>query len=277
MRWTSGGRSANLEDFRGAPSGGRLPIGKLGLGGAVVLFLLSLVFGKDFLGQIGGTSTAPVESSAEQEQLVDFVSFVLDDVQSTWARQFQERGARYQDAKLVLFNGAVDSGCGYAESAVGPFYCPLDGKVYIDLGFYGDLKERFGAPGDFAQAYVIAHEIGHHVQNLLGISQRVQQAQQSRPDQRNVLSVATELQADCLAGVWAHSTARRDILERGDIQEGLGAAAAVGDDRLQRRSAGGVNPESFTHGSSEQRSRWFSRGFEQGTIEACDTFSGARL
>jgi hypothetical protein len=182
-------------------------------------------------------------------------------------------GRRYEDARLVLFRGEVSSGCGYAEAAMGPFYCPADASVYIDLGFYDELRERFGAPGDFAQAYVLAHEIGHHVQSLLGVETEVRRAQQSSVSAANRLSVRMELQADCYAGIWGHSTARRDLLEQGDLAEGLAAAAAIGDDRLQRQAGRGVNPESFTHGSSEQRVRWFRRGLETGDPEACDTFS----
>jgi predicted metalloprotease len=199
------------------------------------------------------------------------VSFVLDDLQETWAGLLPG----YEDAKLVLFRGAVQSGCGFAQSAMGPFYCPLDGKVYIDLGFYEDLHARFGAPGDFAQAYVLAHEIGHHVQRLTGIEREMRAAQGSRPELANELSVRLELQADCLAGVWGHSTGRRDILERGDVEEGLNAAAAIGDDRIQRQQMGGVRPEAFTHGSSAQRVAWFRRGLESGDPEACDTFAAS--
>jgi predicted metalloprotease len=206
---------------------------------------------------------------------VEFVSFVLDDVQRTWGRELPKLGQSYHDAKLVLFTDAIRSGCGSAQAAMGPFYCPVDQKVYIDLGFYHDLKSRFGAPGDFAQAYVIAHEIGHHLQNLLGIAEQVQDAQQRRPEQAGPLSVRLELQADCLAGVWAASTNRRDLLERGDIEEGLGAAAAVGDDRIQRQATGRVSPETWTHGSSAQRVAWFTRGLESGDLQQCDAFSTA--
>jgi hypothetical protein len=238
----------------------------MGAGTLILLLVLSLIFKRDFFSLVGagGMETAPeaaagppAETTPEEERLVSFVSFVLDDAQSVWE---QEMGSSYRPAKLVLFRDAVQSACGFAESATGPFYCPGDEKVYIDLGFYQELQQRFGAPGDFAQAYVLAHEIGHHVQNLLGT-----QAEGS--------SVRLELQADCYAGVWAHSTARRELLEQGDVEEGLGAAAAVGDDRLQRMGGGRVVPESFTHGSSEQRQQWFRRGLERGRPDACDTFN----
>jgi len=205
----------------------------------------------------------------------EFVSVVLADTEETWGALFSASGKRYREPTLVLFSGAVQSACGFAQAAVGPFYCPGDAKVYIDLSFYDDLARRFGAPGDFAQAYVIAHEIGHHVQNLLGITERVHALQQrASREQANALSVRLELQADCLAGVWAHHAERaRDLLERGDIEEGLRAAAAIGDDRLQRQSRGYVAPDSFTHGSSDQRVRWFRRGIDSGRTDACDTFS----
>jgi predicted metalloprotease len=287
MRWEPGERSPNLEDRRDeAPAGGRgpgLPGGiRIGLGGAVVLLVLSVVTGQNFFVLLdpgpgvdvgpGGTATQ-YQPSPEEERLVDFVSFVLDDVQTTWTRELPQAGREYQDAKLVLFNGAVRSGCGFAESAMGPFYCPADRRVYIDLGFYRELKTRFGAPGDFAQAYVIAHEVGHHVQNLLGISDRIQERRRARPDQSAALSVRLELQADCLAGVWAHSTAQRELLEQGDVEEGIGAAAAVGDDRIQRQAGARVNPESWTHGSSQQRVAWFRQGLTTGRVQACDTFN----
>ncbi len=280
MRWTPGRRSGNVEDRRGARRA--VGVGGLGLGGMLLLLVLSLVFKQDFFSLVGGGGGAvapptgqapPVETSPEEERLVEFVSFVLDDAQATWARVLPATGAGYRDARLVLFRDAVQSACGFAEAATGPFYCPGDEKVYIDLGFYEELHDRFGAPGDFAQAYVLAHEIGHHVQHLRGTDQEVRRAQGSRPDLRNELSVAMELQADCYAGVWAHSTAQRDLLEHGDVEEGLGAAAAVGDDRLQRMATGRVTPDSFTHGSSAQRATWFKRGFEAGDPGACDTFS----
>jgi uncharacterized protein len=278
MRWTPGGRSSDLEDRRGGGSGLRLG-GGMGIGGILLLLLLSVIFKRDFLSLVGGGSTPVADSQSRpvadpnEEPEVQFVSFVLDDAQRTWRDQFAQQGKEYRNAKLVLFRNSVDSACGLASSATGPFYCPGDHRVYIDLGFYGELKNRFGAPGDFAQAYVLAHEIGHHVQNLLGIDGQVRQAQSSDPRARNQLSVRLELQADCLAGVWGHSTEQRNILEAGDVDEGLRAAAAVGDDRLQRMTRGQVSPDSFTHGTSEQRSQWFRRGFTSGSISECNTFS----
>jgi predicted metalloprotease len=260
--------------------------GGIGLGGAVVLLILSLVFGQNFFalldegggvdpsgGPGGGAPSAPARKAGPaEEQAADFMSFVLDDVQNTWAREFARGDRKYERAKLVLFTDAIRSGCGGADSSVGPFYCPADHKVYIDLSFYEDLKNRFGAPGDFAQAYVLAHEIGHHVQNLLGVSDQVRASQQARPDQAAALSVRLELQADCLAGIWARSTEERQLLEQGDIEEALGAASAVGDDRIQRQSRGRVSPETWTHGSARQRSGWFRRGLESGRVQDCDTF-----
>jgi predicted metalloprotease len=205
--------------------------------------------------------------------MVQFVSFVLDDVQSTWTKILPEQAdTTYHHAKLVLFRNEINSGCGGAEAATGPFYCPQDEKVYIDLGFFDELSQRFGAPGQFAQAYVLAHELGHHVQKLLGIEQRVSDMEQNNSQQANPLSVKLELQADCFAGIWAHTTQQRGLLEKGDVESALGAAAAVGDDRLQRETTGRVNPESFTHGTSEQRMHWFSAGLNSGEISACNTF-----
>ena len=279
MRWTPGGRSRNVDDLRGR-TGRRVQRGAgIGLGGLLLLLAISYVTGTNFLSLLGpaiqqtsapAPADGPVTSTPEEEELVQFVSFVLDDAQRVWTGLL---GPDYQEARLVLFRGAVESGCGYAEAAMGPFYCPRDQRVYIDLGFYEELRQRFGAPGDFAQAYVLAHEIGHHVQTLLGIERQVRQLQGSRPDRANDLSVLMELQADCFAGVWGHSTAQRRVLEQGDVEEGLNAAAAIGDDRIQEMSTGDVRPEAFTHGSSEQRVGWFRRGLEQGTVEACDTFS----
>jgi uncharacterized protein len=282
MRWTPGGRSKDLEDRRGS-SGGMGGLGgggmRIGLGGAAVLLVLSLVFKQDFFAMLGADGTtgeaaapAPVTGTPEEEKQVQFVSFVLDDAQSTWERLFQERGQTYQHAKLVLFRDAIQSACGFAQTATGPFYCPGDQKVYIDLGFYAELQQRFGAPGDFAEAYVLAHELGHHVQRLMGTEARVRESQEQRPDMANAYSVRLELQADCYAGVWGHETAQRQILEAGDVEEGLAGAAAVGDDRIQRMSGESVHPEAFTHGSSEQRAGWFKRGLESGRPEDCDTF-----
>jgi predicted metalloprotease len=211
--------------------------------------------------------------SAEESQQVQFVSFVLDDVQNTWDQVLPAAGTQYRHAKLVLFRDLIDSACGMAQSATGPFYCPSDEKVYLDLAFFDELKNKFGAPGEFAEAYVIAHEIGHHVQKLLGIEQRVSNLQQQDRRLQNPLSVRLELQADCLAGVWGNSTEKRNIIDSSDVEAGLRAAASVGDDRLQRMATGRVSPESFTHGSSEQRAQWFRRGLETGEVSACNTFS----
>jgi predicted metalloprotease len=209
--------------------------------------------------------------------MVQFVSFVLDNTQATWAATLPRMGAQYHDAKLVLFRDITQSGCGTAQATMGPFYCPLDEKVYVDLGFYDELRKRLGADGDFAQAYVIAHELGHHVQHILGMDQRVRQAQEQNPDIANQLSVRLELQADCYAGVWAHETNEQRLLENGDLEEAMNAAAAVGDDRLQRAATGRVNAESFTHGSSEQRMTWFRRGLQNGDPKSCDTFTNRAL
>jgi hypothetical protein len=285
MRWTPGGTSQDVEDRRDQGGGGFGGGGmRIGLGGLLILFVLSLIFKQNFFALLGGgagpstgSSVASQPNAARDEQekpLVQFVSFVLDDTQKTWDQILpQQAGAPYRHAKLVLFRGYTQSACGGAESATGPFYCPGDEKVYIDLGFYDELKQRFGAPGEFAQAYVIAHELGHHVQKILGIEQKVSRLQESDPRQRNPLSVRLELQADCFAGIWAHSTEERGLLKQTDIQSALGAAAAVGDDRLQRMSTGHVSPETFTHGTSEQRMSWFRKGFSTGSIAACNTFT----
>ena len=283
MRWTPGGSSDDVEDRRGeGGGGGGFQVGgiHLGLGGIVVLFILSLIFKRDFLsllstGSVGtGTSVAQSDPARDQSEqpVVQFVTFVLNDAQNTWSQILPAQGVPYRHAKLVLFRDSIDSACGQAQSATGPFYCPEDEKVYIDLGFYDELKQRFARPGDFAEAYVLAHEIGHHVQKLLGIEGKVRAARQQNPQAANQLSVALELQADCFAGMWGHSTQQRNILDPGDVDEGLKAAAAVGDDRLQRMSRGQVNPETFTHGSSAQRMQWFQRGFQDGTIASCNTF-----
>ena len=266
MRWSPGDRSPDVEDRRGQRFGG-MGVGRLGVGGVLLLLVLSLIFKRDFFSLISGGSTpdsaqaGPVASTPEEEKLVDFVSFVFDTAQSTWSTIMSQHGTRYEHAKLVLFRDAVQSACGFAQAATGPFYCPGDHKVYIDLGFYEELRQRFGAPGDFAQAYVLAHELGHHVQTLLG----------DRFGSSNDASVRRELQADCYAGVWGNYMAREGVLESGDAQEGLGAAAAVGDDRLQRMSTGTVSPETFTHGTSAQRQAWFRRGLENGRLELCQT------
>jgi len=279
MRWTPGYQSGNVEDRRGG--GGMMRgAGGMGIGTFVILLVLSLIFKRDLfqlVGAGGGSPAAetgaspPAQTTPEEEQLKSFVSFVLDDAQNTWAQVLPKYGAQYEPAKLVLFRDAIQSACGFAQSATGPFYCPGDERVYIDLGFYQELKSRFGAPGDFAQAYVLAHELGHHVQNLLGTEAKVRQGRSSRPDLANELSVRLELQADCYAGVWAHEA--RDSLDQGDVEEGLNAAAAVGDDRIQQMSGQAVAPEAFTHGSSAQRVQWFKTGMEAGRPDACDTFA----
>ncbi|HEY6090197.1 MAG TPA: neutral zinc metallopeptidase [Gemmatimonadaceae bacterium] len=276
MRWTPGGRSPNLEDRR---SGGGMGRG-LGIGGTVVVLALSLIFGRNLFTDLGvqpavGAASAPFTAadSAAQEQEVQFVSFVLDDVQNTWTKVFNQygRGSRYHPARLVLFRNSTDSGCGAAQSVMGPFYCPVDEKVYLDLGFFDELKQKFGASGDFAQAYVLAHELGHHVQRLLGTDARVRQLQEANPSEANQLSVRLELQADCYAGVWGHSTEQRQLLQQGDIEEALTAASAVGDDRIQKRTTGRINVDSFTHGSAAQRTEWFKRGFQSGDPASCNT------
>lgn len=292
MRWTPGGPSGDVVDRRGAGGGGfgggfGGPVPKLGCGGFVVLLLLSFIFGQDFFSLLGGgpvgqtpvppgQQAPPASTSPEEEQLAKFVDFVVGDVQNTWTDIFSRSGQTYPRAKLVLFRDRTSSACGRAQSAMGPFYCPADQAAYIDLSFYDQLQNRFGAPGDFAQAYVIAHEIGHHVQNVLGISDEVRRAQQSNPGSANQLSILLELQADCFAGVWGHSAAQRGHLETGDVEEGLGAAAAVGDDNIQRQSGGWVSPESWTHGSARDRSQWFRRGLESGDMNSCNTFDAVR-
>ncbi len=264
MRWSPGNRSTNLEDRRGFRVGPGL-----GIGGTAILLILSLIFGKDFLGSAqndtqntGTFENAEMSTTPAEERLVDFVSFVLDSAQAYWARALSERGVQYPPATLVLFRDAVESACGFAQSATGPFYCPTDQKVYVDLGFYEELQSRFGAPGDFAQAYVLGHEIGHHVQHVLGLDRAAR-------GRGNAASVQLELQADCLAGVWGHEAARESILETGDVEEGLTAASAIGDDRLQRETSGRVSPETFTHGSSAQRMAALRRGLESGRLESC--------
>jgi predicted metalloprotease len=280
-----GRRSDNIEDRRGIGVGGVAVGGGIG---TVVLVLVALFLGVDpsVVLQGGGPdiSTAPpaVERRApspDEDRVKDFVAVVLADTEDTWREVFRKMNREYRDPKLVLFSDAVQSSCGTASAAVGPFYCPTDQKVYLDLSFFRDLRERFRAPGEFAQAYVVAHEVGHHVQNLLGISEKVRSLQ-SRGDERqaNVLSVRLELQADCFAGVWANNANQsRQILEQGDVEKGLNAAAAIGDDRLQRQSRGYVVPDAFTHGSSEQRVRWFKRGLQGGDVRQCDTFGAREL
>src|SRR5882672_4741565 len=282
MRWEDGRRSENVEDRRGISVGGIAGGGV----GVVVIALIAMFLGVDprvileeasqVQAPSGQQQAAPVDPG--QDKLKDFVSVVLADTEDTWGDIFQQGGARYERPKLVLFTGAVRSACGLAQSAVGPFYCPGDHKVYIDLDFYKMLEKRFGAPGEFAKAYVVAHEVGHHVQNLLGISGKVRAAMERTSQERaNQLSVRQELQADCYAGIWAnHANRSRHILQVGDVEAGLNAAAAIGDDRLQMQARGSVAPESFTHGSSAQRVQWFGRGLESGELSAGDTFK-ARL
>jgi hypothetical protein len=282
MRWTPGGTSGDIEDRRDeGGGGGGFGFGgmHIGIGGMILLLVLSFVFKRNFFsllmnggGPSSSISTPDRARDAREQPTVEFVSFVLDDTQRTWADLLENQGIQYRHARLVLFRDSTYSGCGSARAATGPFYCPADEKVYIDLGFYDELKRRFGAPGQFAQAYVLAHEIGHHVQKLMGVEQKVTALMRSKPEERNELSVKLELQADCLAGVWAHSTEQRKLLEQGDVESAIGAAAAVGDDRLQKMSTGRVTPESFTHGSSAQRTQWFNRGMAQGTVAACNTF-----
>lgn len=271
MRWIGRQGSGNVQDRRGM---GGLAVGG-GIGGVIIL-ILGLLMGQNPLDYInnGNPKAYQEETSAEADEKAQFVSVVLKDTEDVWNKLFEEQGADYQEPVLVLFSGTDQSGCGHASAATGPFYCPLDSKVYIDLSFYDQLRDRFGAPGDFAMAYVIAHEVGHHVQNLMGISGKVHQAQQSMSQREaNELSVKLELQADFLAGVWAHHADKmKQILESGDIEEALNAANAIGDDRLQMESQGTVVPDAFTHGTSEQRMYWFKRGFESGDLSQGDTF-----
>ena len=286
MRWTPGGLGPDIEDRRGASGGGGFGFGRgptIGCGGAIILLVLSLLTGRNFFALLDGsgggvqsgapTETAtPTDVSPEEKQASEFASFTVADVQDTWTKIFQQEGIQYQRAKLVLFRDMTGTACGAGQSASGPFYCPADGKVYLDLSFFDELHRRFGAPGDFAQAYVIAHEVGHHVQNLVGTSDRVHEAMQSDRRNANEYSVRLELQADCYAGIWAASAAQRGILETGDVEEGLGAASAVGDDRMQEMSGRSVNPDAFTHGSAAQRMEWFQRGLKSGSLRDCETF-----
>jgi len=285
MLWKDGRRSSNVQDRRGR----RIPGGKKGGGiGILLLALVGMYFGVDpaLIMNIAGnvqqptnSSTAPVRQTAAEKELADFVSVVLADTEDTWKKVFNEQGATYIEPKLVLFTDRVQSACGSAQAAMGPFYCPGDQQVYIDLSFYQDLKDKLDAPGDFAQAYVIAHEIGHHVQNLIGISDKVHAARQRLSEKEyNKLSVRLELQADCFAGIWANNADRvRNVVEPGDIEEALHAASRIGDDRLQKQSRGYITPDSFTHGSSAQRVRWFKAGYTSGSIDTCDTFSNTTL
>jgi uncharacterized protein len=261
MQWGGGRRSGNIEDRRG------MPIGVVGGLGGLIVLLIALYFGVDpSLIMNTNTDTTVSANNPADEQTKEFVSTVLASTEDTWSEVFARGGGTYREPKLVLFSGAIDSACGFARAAMGPFYCPSDEKVYLDMSFFQDLRDRFQSPGDFAEAYVVAHEIGHHVQNLLGITDQVERSGSNRA------SVRLELQADCLAGVWA--SRNRKILDPGDIDEALNAASMIGDDRLQMQTRGYVVPESFTHGTSEQRSKWFNAGFEQGSVSACNTFRG---
>ena len=286
MLWKNGRRSDNIEDQRGSGPrpGGRMIGGGIG---TIVLALVALYFGVDpsvVLNQVAQQQTvqqqrAPQVSSAQDEQEKQFLSVVLADTEDTWGALFQQAGRQYVDPKLVLFSGAVQSACGYAQAATGPFYCPSDQKLYLDTQFFQELQQRLGAKGDFAQAYVIAHEVGHHVQNLLGVEAKVREGmQRSSPQRANALLVRLELQADCYAGVWAyHAQHERQMLEPGDVEEAINAAQAVGDDRLQQQAQGYVVPDSFTHGTSAQRARWFETGFASGRPQVCDTFNATQL
>jgi predicted metalloprotease len=279
VRWRRGRGGDQIEDRRGA-SPVALGGGAGGLG--LVVLLLFYLLGGGGGGGGGGPLDGFPEMPAAQGQtgpdpdaeLKDFVGFVVDDVQQSWTRAFANAEKPYEPTRLVIFEQATQTGCGVGSSQTGPFYCPLDRKVYLDLGFFRELRSRFGAPGDFAQAYVIAHEFGHHVQNILGVNSEVRQEQQRDPERANDLSIRLELQADCLAGVWAHSAYEQQLLESGDLEEGLAAAAAVGDDRIQRQTSGRINPEQWTHGSSEQRVTWFKKGFDTGNPADCDSFEG---
>jgi predicted metalloprotease len=288
MKWTPGSSDQDVEDRRDEGGGGIGGTGiggaHIGIGGLLVLGILSFVFKVDlispFLGYNSSPSVAtgrpdPARTQAEQPTK-EFITFVLDDVQSQWEKILPPLGKQYHHAKLVLFRDETESGCGGAQAATGPFYCPEDEKVYIDLGFYEELKDRFGAPGQFAQAYVLAHEIGHHVQKILGIEQKVTQLQEQNQANANPLSVRLELQADCFAGVWAYTTAQRNLLEAGDVDSGLQAAAAVGDDHIAKMVGRRISPESFTHGSSAQRTSWFKAGMKNGRVQDCDTFSNTQ-
>jgi len=282
MRWSDLGRSPNLDDERGASGGGGMGFGKLGLGGIAVVVVIALLTKQNplaLLQQVQGddpTATVPASpvTDATEEREMRFISFVLDTTQATWRQALPAEGRSWRDAHLVVFRDRFPSACGTADAATGPFYCPDDEKVYLDLGFYDELKTRFGAPGEFAQAYVLAHELGHHVQKVLGTEARVRAEMARNPDRQNQLSVQLELQADCYAGVWAHAAAKEGIVQAGDIDDGLRAAASVGDDRIQRMGGGAVHPETWTHGSSAQRTMWFRRGFDAGNVSACQTFSG---
>jgi predicted metalloprotease len=295
VKYERGHRSKNVEDRRGeAPPKGRGTAVKLGGGGAVLLLIVAAI------AKAAGVEIPGLEQAAKQSQqpsqapeqagppvgqqrpdpdadLFDFINYVVDDIQPTFARTFAASGKQYRDAKLIIFREAVDTQCGLSSSAIGPFYCPPDEKAYIDLSFYKQLRADLGAPGDFAQAYVLAHEFGHHCQNVLGTDDEVRRLTARDRSRENELSVRMELQADCYAGIWARDTAHRKLVDSGDIEEAIRAAASIGDDRLQKMGGRQVNPETFTHGSSDQRVRWFKRGYDKGTLEACDTFAARDL
>ena len=294
MQWTPGGSDQDIEDRRDDSGGGGRFGGfggvHLGVGGMLLVGILSLIFHQNLFSIFSGSGPSPgsppsaaqpyedgrsrTRQDAEEKPEYEFIKFVLNDVQSNWDKILPEAiRVPYHHAKLVLYRDEYPSACGEAQTAVGPFYCPEDQKVYLDLGFFQELESRFGAPGKFAQAYVIAHEIGHHVQRLAGIESKVRSLQEQDPRLRNQLSVRLELQADCFAGVWGYSTEQRNIIDQTDVAQGLNAAAAVGDDRLQRMARGRVSPESFTHGSSAQRTEWFKRGLQSGRVSDCDTFA----
>jgi predicted metalloprotease len=283
MKWQGRRQSTNVEDRRGMRPGGKTT---LGCGGIIIVVVLALVFNQNplqLLETVSQVAPSTTESSytpsAEEDELAGFVKVVLADTEEVWSRVFAEQGAEYREPVLVLFSGGVQSACGMASSATGPFYCPADEKLYIDLSFYNDLKNKFGAPGDFAMAYVVAHEVGHHVQNLVGNTDRVHSRRnQVSQSEYNQLSVRLELQADFYAGLWAHHAENMfNSLEEGDIEEALNAANAIGDDRLQQQSQGRVVPDAFTHGTSAQRVRWFRRGYETGEMSEGDTFSAMNL
>jgi len=292
MDWTPGGLSGDVEDRRSSSGGGGFRVGGggsgLGIVGFIILLIISLVTGRNYIGSYlaggGAVATHPANNSGRpvtpvspgEDRSAQLVSFVLDDVQKTWTTILPEQtGRQYSRAKLVLFRNYTQSGCGVAQSQTGPFYCPADEKVYIDLGFWDELRRIGGSTAEFAQAYVIAHELGHHVQDILGIEQKVQRLSGQNPSARNQLSVALELQADCLAGVWAHTGEQRKIIDASDVAAGMQAAAAVGDDHLQKMERGTVSPENFTHGSSAQRVGWFKRGLDSGTVSSCNTFGSS--
>ena len=278
MQWKGRRQSSDVEDRRGMGMGGKTVIGG-GIGSIIIVLLFTLLGGNpgdlinNSTSNLGSDTSAPYQESTQEKELADFVSVVLADTEDVWSEKFQEKGLTYENPKLVLYRDSVQSACGTASSAVGPFYCPGDHKLYIDLSFYEELKQRFQAPGDFAMAYVIAHEVGHHVQTLLNMGDNASASQK----RSNEYSVRFELQADYLAGVWAHDAKGKGYLEKGDLEEALNAANAVGDDNIQKKAQGYVVPESFTHGTSEQRKRWFNKGFENGTIEGGDTFKQANL